>query len=168
MVPVQAAAIICLEISDYALVARLYIRCHVRRKIKNRRVLKGNPVRKLINGDMSGAIVENEQHLPVGHAVEVLQPFQEDVLRHPSFGVMAILVSKVCPVDVLKAPGIGVLANDPEGNLAATIAIAADSHRDPFFVLFAAWLVHYLLYMYALLRDSGNKAVTPLMADHLN
>ncbi|TPX49913.1 hypothetical protein SeMB42_g01490 [Synchytrium endobioticum] len=148
MVPVQAAAIICLEIADYALVARLYLRSRVRRKIKNRRVLKGNPVRKLINGDMSGAIVENEQHLPVGHAeVEVLQPFQEDVLRHPSFGVRAILASKVCPVDVLKAPEIGVLANDPEGNLVATIAVAADSDRDPFLVLFTAWLVNYLLYM---------------------
>jgi len=105
---------------------------HVWRQVENAGVAKDHVhLRKLLQGDVARAVVQQKEDLATLHlAIKVQQLESKDVLGHPRLCIGVITNAQRIVVDTLETTWIQVLADDHQWNLLANVRVCANDKND--------------------------------------
>ncbi len=92
---VEVATVVGLEVADDAGIARLNLRGHVRRQVKNGRVPKADVIRNLLHRSVPAEVIQDQEDLPTGNMeIKCPEPLQEDDLCHPHGRIVPVYAPK--------------------------------------------------------------------------
>jgi len=111
-------------------------RGHVWRQVENAGVAKDHVhLRKLLQGDVARAVVQQKEDLATLHpTIKVQQPKSKNILGHPRLCIGVITGAQRIAVDTLETAWIQVLADDRQRNLLAVVQVCANDKNDALLV----------------------------------